>query len=628
MKPLLKRASRALIGPMPVSRDRAMGMAERLSAMTALTASAEHLARRRATRPGGLNDWAVNRDAYARRHPITRRVLDALADERVTTALHAGRVVAGAALLLPGSGRWRGAAGLFMGVGGAALYPRHRYGTDGSDQVSTLVQSAVGVARLSRRTTTQDALLWYVAVQSNLSYLVSGWMKLLGRDWRTGAALQGVMRTRTYGHHAVWRLTTRHPRAARAVVHGVLALECLFPVLYLRGGALTRPVVASAAAFHVANAFAMGLGRFATAFVSMHPIVAYTSAPAAHPAVVGRDDRFPASVAVAVAGAAGYCAVTALARRRRATATDGTTGSVTTRHGNVLRHTARLRDERSTPVAVFVPGLVATPHHFGWVTQTLIGDGDLDLVTYQRAGYGPSTRGADTPFTLRESVDDLVDLVDEVVPAGRPVLLVGHSLGSELARRAAPALGGRLHGIVYLDSSHPAELHRSEQQGTSAHLLRQDLTRFLNSLRVGLGSLLVRPAWVDDLPAPVREDAMAQYADTRLWNAGRREWHAVERDFRAHDGTLSPVDAHALVLSAQRTVDQDPEQLLMHRELAEAHRLPGRLVRVEVIEDCDHESLLTQARFGTDVGRRIVAFLADTATTTRPQEPATGEAPR
>ncbi|WP_262386850.1 alpha/beta fold hydrolase [Streptomyces sp. TRM49041] len=608
------KLSRALLGPLPVSRDRAMGISERLSAMTSLGSSLEYLAARKNIRRGGLNDWAIARDGYVRRGRVTRKVLDLLADERTTTALHAARVAASAALLLPGSGRWRGAANVFLGLSNSALYPRHRYGTDGSDQVSTLVQSATGLARLSSSPATQDALLWYVALQSNLSYLFSGWVKLIGKEWRDGSALPGVMRTRTYGQRHVWELTQKYPRSSRALAHGVLALECLFPVLYLRGGALARPVIASAAAFHVANGFVMGLGRFVTSFTAMHPMVAYTSTPASHPAVAGRDDRMPAAAALVLGG--GAVAAAALAVSRRLRATDPWPGSrtVTTRHGNELCYLAQFPEGSEGPVAVFVPGLAATPEHFAWITERLYHEG-RGLVTYNRAGYGPSRYRAQGPYTLRQSVDDLVDLIGAAVPADRSVLLVGHSLGGEIARRAADHLGGRLHGIVYLDSSHPAELNRSEQQDETSGALRESLATYMVSLRTGLGALLNRPDWLENLPAPVRAKVMATYADPRLWSAGMREWDATEADFRAHQGALPPIDAHALVLSAQTTVDRDPEQLLMHKELADAHQHTDRVVRSAVIEGADHDSLLTRAGLATDVGRRIVGFLDET---TRP----------
>ncbi|PZH14283.1 thioesterase [Streptomyces sp. NTH33] len=611
----------ALFGPIPVSRDRALGASERLSALTSLTSSLEYLSQRSNMRKGGLNDWSVARDVHVASTRPTRRFLDLVSNEKTTTALHVARVAVSAGLLLPGKARWRGAANVFLGLSNAALYPRHRYGTDGSDQVSTLVQTATGLARLSSSEQVQDTLMWYVALQANMSYLISGWVKLLGAPWRDGSALPGVMRTKTYGHEGFFKLTQKYPVPARYLAHGVLALECLFPLAYAKGGLLARPIIASAAGFHVANGFLMGLGRFVTAFTSMHPMVAYTSTPKDHPAVAGRDDRALATVLVMGAGAVATAAAVAGMRRTRATDRYPGTRKLVTRHGNMLTYEARVTEESSAPVVVFVPGMASTSEHFGWITDTLVSESDLDILTYNRAGYAASTYAGGREYTLQESADDLADLVAGAVPEGRKVVIAGHSLGGEIARRAAKQLGDRLHGLVYLDSSHPGELIRSPQQSDSAKKFSDGLNLFVGSLRAGLGVLLVRPGWVNNLPANYRSRAFAQYADTRLWTAGQREWKATEKDFRSFDGELGEIDAHALVISAQQTVDRDPEHLLMHHELADAHRRRGKVVTTTVIEGADHDTMLTDARLSTQVARQIKEFVTEIA-------PAAGTAPR
>ncbi|MFE7384519.1 alpha/beta fold hydrolase [Streptomyces zhihengii] len=607
--PTARTVISALTGPLPLSRGQAIGASERIAALTSLLSSLEHLTIADQKRSGGLNDWALARRGHAHSGRPLRRLLDVVADERTSRALHTARVAASAALLLPGDSRARGAANLFLGLSGALLYPTHRYGTDGSDQASNLVQTATGLARLAPSPAAQDALVWYVAIQSNLSYVVSGWIKLLGKDWRTGSALTGVLRTRTYGHEKAWRLARRHPRSARALAHGVLAMECLFPVLYLKGGLLARPVIAGAAAFHVANGSVMGLGRFIPAFVSMHPMVAYTSTPRSHPAAAGRDDRMPVAAALLLAGAA--TAATAVAVHRRLRATDHPFGTtVTTRHGNELAHDGTVGPKGEGPVAVLVHGLGALPAHFSWYTRALNADG-RQWLAYSRAGYGASRRHAPTPYHLGESVDDLVDLIEAAVPEGRQVSLVGHSLGGELARRAAVRLGERVHSVVYVDSSHPQQLERSSQQGANARLVEELIRSTSVSLRAGLGVLMQTPAWIRNLPAPVRSRAMAEYADHRMWTAALREWQAAERDFRSFEGPLPHLDAHALVLSAQHTVDRDPDHLLLHKDLADAHR-DARIVRSTVVENADHDGILTDPQLAGEGARRLVAFLGDT----------------
>ncbi|MHC0432932.1 alpha/beta fold hydrolase [Streptomyces sp. O3] len=612
-----KKITAAVFGPALVSRDRALGMSERLAAVTTLTSSLEYLSQRKEIRRGGLNDWRIVKDVQAESTPLVRRLLNTVSGPKTTTALHVTRAAVSAGMLLPGNSRWRGAGSVFLGATSALLYPRHRYGTDGSDQVAILVQTATGAARLVPSPQAKDALLWYVALQANLSYLISGWVKLLGEPWRDASALPGVMRTRTYGHQGMFQWTQDHPRAARYLTHGVLALECLFPLAYASGGRLARPIIASAAAFHLANGYFMGLGRFVTSFTAMHPMVAYTSAPRTHPVLAGRDDRALPVALTALAGATVIAAGTAVQRRLRATEGWHTSRTLTTRHGNELQYEVLSRGDGERPVLVFAAGMVSTSEHFAWITERLAKETEYGVITYARAGYAGSRYKSAARFGLSESVDDLVDVVNGAVAAHRKVILVGHSLGGEIARRAARQLGDSLHGVVYLDSSHPDELNRSQQQSDTADKLRGSLTQMTWFLRLGTGILMSRPDWIEALPVAYREKAFAQYADVRMWDAGRREWEAVEADFRAFSGELETIEgAHGLVVSAQQTVDRDPDQLLMHKELAEAHR--GGRTDTLVVEGAGHDTVLTQSRFAYRVADRIIAFFDELGHPGRP----------
>jgi len=470
---IARKIAPAFLGPIPVSRELALGTSERLAAATALTSSLEYLSQRGQIRRGGFNDWSVARRAPADSSPVTRKLLDLVSGERTTTALHVARAEVSAGLLLPGDRRLRGLGSLFLGTTALALYPRHHYGTDGSDQVSSLVQTAMGAARMSRSPVVQDALMWYVALQGNLSYVVAGWAKLLGASWRDGTALGGILRTRTYGHGPTYALTQKYPRAARGLTHGVLALECLFPVAYLAGGRLAKPMIDAAAGFHLANGFVMGLGRFVTFFVAMHPAIAYTSAPKSLPAVAGRDDRVLRTAAVVFAVSVSG----AVAAHRRLQVTEARPRSLraTTRHGNELQYETHHGDP-DRPVLVFVTGMLSTSEYFGWITDRVLDDGRYGLLTYAWARYAGSRYRGTAPYRLAEAVDDLCDLVATAVPADRDVMPVGHSPGGELARRAAAELGERVLAVVYLDSSHPGELNRAWQQSASAKPLGASLS--------------------------------------------------------------------------------------------------------------------------------------------------------
>lgn len=602
------RISDTLFGAIPVGRERAMGLSERLAAVSSLTSSLEYLTQRKDIRKGGMNDWDVARQYLVGAGPLTRRLVDGVSGVRTTTALHAARCAVSLGMLLPGDSRWRGAGSLFLGASSTLLSPRHHHGGDGSDQVATLVQLATGTARLVPSPAAKDALLWYAALQANLAYAVSGWVKLFGKPWRDATALGGVMRTRTYGHEGMFRWTQEHPRAAKLLTHGVLGLECLFPLAYLRGGRLTRSVITSAAAFHVANGYFMGLGRFVSAFPAFHPLVAYTSAPRSHPAVAGRDDRTPSAALALLAAGTAVAAVTAVQRRLRTTEGWHTSRVLTTRHGNRLQYEEYSPGDVDQPVVVLASGLLSTSEHYAWIAERLCHETRYGVVAYARAGYAGSRRRATGTFQLSESVNDLVDLVNGAVAPHRKVILVGHSIGGEIARRAALHLGDRLRGVVYLDSSHPGQF--SGRRDTADKGLAGGFAAMSRALRLGSGILLSRPAWIGELPYAYREKVYAQYADARMWEAARREWKAVRADFRSFPGSLGRIEGvPAVVISAQRTVDRDPEQLLLHKELAEAH--VGARTETLIVEGASHESLLITSRYAHQVTDRIIAFFHD-----------------
>lgn len=611
MNAMSRKVSSVLFEQVAITRDTALSVSERLSAGNSLISSLEYLANRRNIRIGGLNDWAIMRDLHVRHssRPV-QAVLDLISHPNTTTMLHVARVAVSIGLITPGSMRWRGTGNIFLGITGAALYPRHRFGTDGSDQVAALVQTTAGAARISSTPEVRDALIWYLALQSNLSYLVSGWFKLLGQSWRNGEALGGIMRTRTYGNERFWELTQRFPKASRWLARGTMALECGFPVVYLCRGKLVRPILLSAASFHAANGFLMGLGRFVTAFLSMHPMVAYTALPEDYPAARTRDDRILSTGLVVTVAAVVGANIVGGVRRLRSIETYSNSQRLKTRHGNDISYDIRLRSAEPTPIVVFVAGVGSPSEQFGWVIDTILRESTHDLLTYSRAGYGPSRYRSTSEYTLQEAVDDLVDLISGALPENRDVVFVGHSLGGELARRAGFALGKRVRGVVYVDSSHPAELQRSEQQRESVKQMEANMRFVAGSIKLGLGAVVLQPPWLGNLPYGYRRRAFAQYADSRMWTAGIRECKAVRRDFYQYvDKGIGTMNSHAMVISADQTVARSVEQRTMQNDLADAHRSPGNVVKSEVVEGADHDTILTDAEKAVQIGRSILGFV-------------------
>lgn len=248
--------------------------AERYSAATHLISSLEYMVRRQDREPGGLNDWKYTRAQVPAKTKTGQKIRDFAAREEVTQVIHASRVLAGLVLIAPvRNNSARMLANAYLSASQILVYPRHLYGTDGSDQVSFLVQTAAALGRAGGTDDTRKAAVQFIGAQTALSYGASGWAKLPGQAWRSGDALVKIMRTQTYGDEWFYARIQRFPTVARLVCHGVLTLECTFPFLLLKNGKYIDLGMAVMGVFHIANARFMGLSRFAWAFMSTYPAV-------------------------------------------------------------------------------------------------------------------------------------------------------------------------------------------------------------------------------------------------------------------------------------------------------------------------------------------------------------------
>ncbi|WP_158692714.1 hypothetical protein [Streptomyces roseochromogenus] len=249
---------------------------EQTSAVTHLIHALESLASARDRQPGGLNHWDKVRELYASRHPLFRRSIDILADPRSVQIVQATRVLAAASLLVPGTPRrLRAAANSALALTSMTNNLTLLYGNDGTDQLSFHVQAAAAIARTSGKPRLIDACLWYVALQSTMSYAAAGYAKLPSDIWRSGDAVPGILRTESFGEQRAYQMAQRHPTLTKLTAHTVLALECAFPAVFLAKGRPAPLMLVALGTFHLVNARVMGLGRFVWAFTSTYPAVLY-----------------------------------------------------------------------------------------------------------------------------------------------------------------------------------------------------------------------------------------------------------------------------------------------------------------------------------------------------------------
>ena len=224
-----------------------------------------------------VSDWSIQRTEVPTQPRVWLWMLDRLFAPKAYAAflvLRGGLAVFMMAGLLPS---W-GAVALF--VMGVLLLFRWRGAFNGGSDFMTLV-ALTGLLLAHAVGAWTDMVhgwrvgLWYVTLQSVTSYFVSGWVKLMRQEWRSGAALPAFLDTGVYGPLAADSLF-RRPAVAKLCAWSFTLWEGSFP-LALLDARLAAVFCAVAAVFHFLVFYFFGLNRFFWAWVATFPAILYAA---------------------------------------------------------------------------------------------------------------------------------------------------------------------------------------------------------------------------------------------------------------------------------------------------------------------------------------------------------------
>lgn len=154
-----------------------------------------------------------------------------------------------------------------------ALFFLHRFQgayNGGSDRMGLLVLFALTAAHWAPTARLQELFFGYLALQLTLSYFISGAVKILQPDWRSGRALTDVFLFSAYPVSGELRRLADRPLLLNAASWAVILFELLFPLALLSSSALPL-ALAIGALFHLANAFLFGLNRFFWIWLAAYP---------------------------------------------------------------------------------------------------------------------------------------------------------------------------------------------------------------------------------------------------------------------------------------------------------------------------------------------------------------------
>lgn len=140
----------------------------------------------------------------------------------------------------------------------------------GADKMGLLILTCLTSARLAPTMAWAELSLGYLAVQLILSYFVSGQIKIVNAEWRSGRALADVFAYSAYPVSEDLRVISKRPYFTWAASWAVMVFEVIFPLTFLWSNTLAIALII-AACFHLSNAIFFGLNRFFWTWLAAYP---------------------------------------------------------------------------------------------------------------------------------------------------------------------------------------------------------------------------------------------------------------------------------------------------------------------------------------------------------------------
>ena len=225
----------------------------------------------------GVWSYAIGRDDLAHASGAMRAFFGFLSREDVWRAHLLLRLLACFVLIIHGASLPIVA---FLFFGTVAILIRWRGAFNGgSDFMTIVVLTGLLIATLSGAFGDEElgwrAGLIYIAIHSASSYFISGGVKLLNADWRSGRALSLFLDGGVYGPLSPTSIFWRKPVAVLCSWSFIL-WECLAPLVFLDIGAAVL-FCAVAAVFHLLVFWHFGLNRFVFAWAATFPALIYVA---------------------------------------------------------------------------------------------------------------------------------------------------------------------------------------------------------------------------------------------------------------------------------------------------------------------------------------------------------------
>ena len=250
---------------------------EFLFAISLLIQTFEYIKLLEFTADEGVWSWQIQRADIPQTQAWVRRLLDRLLTPPAYKFLLWFRLIAALSLVVYGVSVW---SAWFLLISNLLLLVRWRGAFNGGSDFMTLVLTCGLTLGQSCALVTDEAMgwvisLWYISIHSVTSYFMSGWVKLISREWISGVCMPIFLDSGVYGPLESNSFLAKRPIAILCSWSFIL-WEALMPLALVRVE-LAWVFCSIAVLFHFLVFLFFGLNRFFWAWLASLPAILYSS---------------------------------------------------------------------------------------------------------------------------------------------------------------------------------------------------------------------------------------------------------------------------------------------------------------------------------------------------------------
>jgi uncharacterized membrane protein YphA (DoxX/SURF4 family) len=266
----------------PMLEARGVSLMLNIVASGTILSGAEILARQKECNESGLFSWPVTRTS----HPLViatklAPLVDSLCSYPQYAVAIAGQVLFAVVVLLHLLPSFTAYLLLAILLTHLLTMFRNRAGTDGADQMQTILLASLFCYYITTDPVIRESALWFITFQISVAYFTAGVAKLFSPAWRKGTVMKTSFAHLALGSESLYRLMPKGPRTQQLMACSVMAFESAFPLFVLAGPKVCVAALACGFLLHLVIAIGLGLPRFLFTFVAGYPAVFLVSIKAA-----------------------------------------------------------------------------------------------------------------------------------------------------------------------------------------------------------------------------------------------------------------------------------------------------------------------------------------------------------